>query len=121
MPPMSRPLMTACATISTMRRRLRLQQRRAGVFLRKHAGKVPFLPLHADRMAVDVLPVRTELHPSARGHRRVAIRHVQRGKGVAHLLRIGGSYALERIGEHEGLRDEPAGILEDEVAGALLV
>src|SRR5665213_4412013 len=74
MPPMSRPLMTAWATVSHiwLDRSLHLQQWLAGVFLRENAGEVAVLPLHADRAAIDVLAVRSELDLAARRHRRVS-------------------------------------------------
>src|SRR6185312_277236 len=114
--------MTAWATISSIasERRLALDQRRARVFLREDAGEVAVLPLHADRTAVDVLPVGAELDLAAGRHRRVARRDVERRQSRAHLLRIGRGRPLERIGQHKGLRDEAAGIFEQEFAGALL-
>src|SRR6476661_8924707 len=119
---MSRPLMTAWATISSIGwRALRLHQRRTGVFLREDARQIAFLPLHADRVAVHVLAVRTEFYFSAWRHRRKAGRHVERRERLAHLLRIGRLRPLERIDDHEGLRDEAAAILEQEFAVTLLV
>src|SRR6202035_6030636 len=123
MPPMSRPLMTAWATVSHiwLDRRSGFQERLARVFLREHAGEIAVLPLHADRAAVDVLAVGSEFYLSARRHRRIARRNVERGQSVAHLLRIGGGGAFQRIGQHEGLRDQAAGIFEEEFAGTFLV
>src|ERR1700676_1107987 len=122
MPPMSRPLMTAWATVSHiwLDRRLSFQQRLAGVFLREPAGEIAVLPLHADRAAVDVLAVGTEFYLAARCHRRIARRDIERRQGFANLLRIGRGRALERVSQHEGLRDKAAGVLEQEFAGALL-
>src|SRR6476469_6167465 len=117
---MSRPLMTAWATISSIGwRALRLHQRRTGVFLREDARQVAFLPLHADRVAINVLAVGTELHFSARRHCGIAGRHVERRERLAHLLRIGRLRPLERVDDHERLRDEAAAVLEQEFAVAL--
>src|SRR5580698_9810298 len=103
MPPMSRPLMTAWATVSHiwLDRCSGLQERLAGVFLGEHAGEVAVLPLHADRAAVDVLAVGSEFYFSARRHRGIARGDVERGQGGADLLRIGGGGAFQRIGQHE--------------------
>src|ERR1700712_2826028 len=112
MPPMSRPLMTAWATVSHiwLNRRLGFHQRSAGIFLGEYAGEIAVLPLHADGTAVDVLAVGPELHFSARRHRCITGGDVERGHCVANLLRIGGSRALQRVGDHEGLCDQAAGI-----------
>src|SRR5258707_15341669 len=106
MPPMSRPLMTAWATVSHiwLDRLLDFQQRLAGVFLREHTGEIAVLPLHPDRAAVDVLAVRPEFHFSARRHRRVAFGDIERRQRFAVLLRIGGSRAFQGIRDYEGLR-----------------
>src|SRR3979490_1968135 len=106
MPPMSRPLMTAWATVShiSLDRRSGFHQRGAGVFLRKHAGEIAVLPLHADGAAVDVLAVGPEFYLAARRHRRKARRDIERRQRLAHLLWIGGCGALHRVGDHEGLR-----------------
>src|ERR1700712_3456505 len=103
MPPMSRPLMTAWATVSHiwLNRRLGFHQRSAGIFLGEYAGEVAVLPLHADGTAVDVLAVGPELDLAARRHRRKTGGDVERGQGLAHLLRIGGAGALQRIRDHE--------------------
>src|SRR5450432_3296483 len=113
---MSRPLMTAWATVSHiwLDRVLRFQERRAGIFLGKDTGEIAVLPLHADRAAVNVLAVRTELDLAARRHRRIAGGDVERRQGFVYLLWIGGACALQRIGQHEGLRDQAAGIFEQE-------
>src|SRR5262245_20704019 len=105
MPPMSRPLMTAWTTVSSIAtvRRSGLQQRGAGVVLGEDAGERGVLPLHADRPAVDVLAVGAELHLTARRLRGKARGDVERRQGLAHLLRIGGGGALQRIGDHVGL------------------
>src|ERR1700694_3429574 len=123
MPPMSRTLMTAWATVSNivLTRLLSFHQRRAGVFLRKDAGQIAILPLYADRVAVNILAVGSELHFSARRHRRVTGGDIERGQCLANLLRVGGGRPLQRAGDHEGLRDQAAGIFEQEFAGALLV
>src|SRR5580704_12169292 len=117
MPPMSRPLMTAWAIVSNMAfDRSGFQQRRALVFVRIDAREIAVLPLHPDRMAVDVLAVGSELHLAARTHRGIARGYVERCDGIAHLLRIGGGRPLQRVGDHEGLRDKAAGIFEQEFA-----
>src|SRR6267142_5682143 len=123
MPPMSRPLMTAWVTVSSIVRpaALGFHQRRAGVFLREDAGEIAVLPLHADGPAVDVLAVRAKLHLATRGHRGDSGGDVESRQRVADLLRLGGAGALQRIRDHEGLRDQAAGIFEQEVAGALPV
>src|ERR1700730_14387565 len=123
MPPMSRPLMTAWATVSHISKQpvLRFHQRLAGGFLRKHAGQSAILPLHADRVTINVLAVRPELYLAARRHRRIARGDIERRESFANLLRIGGAGALERVKQHEGLRDQAAGIFEQEFTGALLV
>src|SRR5664279_4080618 len=101
---MSRPLMTAWATVSHiwLDRVLGFQERRAGIVLGKDAGEIAVLPLYADRPAIDVLAVGAELYLSARRHRRIAGGDVERRQGFAHLLRIGGARALQRVGQHEG-------------------
>src|SRR5271155_1945531 len=108
MPPMSRPLMTAWTTVSSIGsdRRSGFQQRRAGVFLGEDAGEVAVLPLHADRAAVDVLAVGTEFHLAAGRHRGITRGDVERRQGVAYLLRIGRRRTLQRVGQHKGLGDE---------------
>src|SRR6202163_5141538 len=103
MPPMSRPLMTAWASVSNMSVRLEFQERCAGVFLRKHAGEIAVLPLNADRSAVDVLAIGAEFDLAARRHRGVAGGDIERRQGFADFLRIGGSRAFQRVGQHEGL------------------
>src|SRR5580704_17057929 len=105
MPPMSRPLMTAWATVSSIAsdRRSGFQERLAGVFLGEDAGKIAVLPLHAEWPAVDVLAVGPELHFSARRHRGIARGDVERRQRLAHLLRIGRAGAFQRIGQHIGL------------------
>src|SRR3984885_9468235 len=99
MPPMSRPLMTAWATVSNMRfaRVSGFQQRCALVFFREDAREISVLPLHPDRMGVDVLAVGPELDLAARTHRGKPRRHVERSDCVAHLLRIGRRGPFERI------------------------
>src|SRR5437588_6021067 len=121
MPPMSRPLMTACAKVSSIGRYgvLSFRQRRAGVLFRKYAGEIAVLPLHADGVAVDVLAVGAKLHLAPGTHRGIARRDIERRERIAHLLRIGRGGALERIGKHEGLRYETAGIFEQELAVSL--
>src|SRR4030081_2796194 len=123
MPPMSRPLITAWASVSHIELTavLSFHQRRTLVFVREDAGKIAVLPLHPDRMAVDVLAVGTELDLSAGRHRGIARGNIERRQRFAYLLRIGGACALERVGQHEGLRHQAAGIFEQEFAGALLV
>src|ERR1700675_2444978 len=107
MPPMSRPLMTAWATVSSIASdRSGFQQRRALVFLREDARQIAVLPLHPDRMAVDILAVGSEFHLAARTHRGVTRGNVEGGDGIADLLRIGGSGALQRIGDHKSLRHQ---------------
>src|ERR1700692_2983662 len=100
MPPMSRPLITAWASVShiELTAALSFHQRRALVFVREDAGEIAVLPLHPDRMAVDVLAVGTELHLSAGRHRVIAPRNIERGQRFANLLRIGGARALARVG-----------------------
>ena len=95
--------------------------RRAGVFLREDAGEIAVLPLHADGTAIDVFAIRAELDLAARCHRGIAGGDVERRQRLAHLLRIGRACALQRIGDHVGLRHQAAGIFEQEIAGALLV
>src|SRR4051812_40627667 len=123
MPPMSRPLMTAWTTVSTIGfpPGSGLEQGRARIFLREDAGEIAVLPLHADGTAMDVLAVGPELHLAAGRHRGKAGRDVERRQGFAHLLRFGRSGAFQRVGDHVGLRYEAAGIFKQEVAGALLV
>src|SRR6185437_11534775 len=123
MPPMSRPLMTAWATVSNIAATalLRLDHRSAGKFLREDAGEIAVLPLHADRAAVDVLAVGPEFYFAAGRHRGIAGGDVERRQRLAHFHGIGGSRALQRVRQHEGLRHQAAGIFEQEVAGALLV
>src|SRR5437764_84107 len=117
MPPMSRPLITACARVSSIPRgALALDQRGAGILFREHAGEITILPLHADGMTVDVLAVRPELHLATRAHRGITRGDIERRERIAHLLRIGRGGALERVRQHEGLRDETAGIFEQELA-----
>src|SRR5471032_24864 len=100
MPPMSRPLMTAWATVSNIAIDASgFQQRCAGVVLREHAGEITVLPLHADGAAVDVLAVGPEFYPSARRHRRVALGDIERGQRLTHFLRIGRGRPLQRIRE----------------------
>src|ERR1700750_544180 len=98
MPPMSRPLMTAWASVSHMPVCLEFQQRCAGVFLRKHAGEIAVLPLHADRSAVDVLAIGSESNLAARRHRGVAGGDIERRQGFTDFLRIRGSRAFQRGG-----------------------
>src|ERR1700757_1230322 len=103
MPPMSRPLMTAWTTVSSIRRgpfESGFQQRRASIFLREYARTVAVLPLHAKRPAVDILAVGSELDLAAGRHRRKAGGDVERCERIAHLLRIGGGGALQRVGDH---------------------
>src|SRR5437899_11113335 len=100
MPPMSRPLMTAWATVSHVSSTgSGFHDRRARVRFGEDAGEIAILPLHPDRMAVNVLAVGPEFDFSAWRHRRVAGRHIQRRQGVANLLRIGRSRPFQRIGE----------------------
>src|ERR1700730_192401 len=96
MPPMRRRLMTAWASVSHMSIRLELQDRCAGVFLRKHAGEIAVLPLHADRPAVDVLAIGAEFDVRARSHRGVAGGDIERRQGFADFLRIGGTSPVSR-------------------------
>src|SRR5689334_18535132 len=121
-PPMSRPLMTAWATVSHIwiNRLLGFHQRGPRVFLRKDAGEIAVLPLHPDRVTVDVLPVRPDLDPSAGRHRGVTGGDIERGKGFAYLLRVRRACAFERIRQHEGLGNQAAGIFEQEFSGSLL-
>src|SRR5665213_4519316 len=123
MPPMSRPLITAWATVSHiwLDRRSGFQERLAGVVLRENTGEVAVLPLHAERAAVDILAVGTELDLAAGRHRSIAGGDVERRQRRANFLRVGGGGALQRVGDHEGLRHQAAGIFEQEYAGALLV
>src|SRR5580698_3775604 len=104
MPPMSRPLMTAWTTVSNIvaTALLGLDHRGAGKFLRENAGEVAVLPLHADRAAVDVLAVGTELDLAARRHRGIAGGDVERRQRLTHFLRIGRSRALQCVRQHEG-------------------
>src|ERR1700749_1596211 len=122
MPPISRPLITAWATVSSigLSAASGLEQRGARVFLREDADEIGVLPLHANRLAVDVLAVGAELYLATGRHRGVAGGDIERRQRLAHLLRIGGSGTLHRVGQHESLRDQAAGIFEGEVAGALL-
>src|SRR6185437_5537899 len=118
MPPMSRPLMTAWATVSNIAATalLRLDHRRAGKFLGENAGEVAVLPLHADRAAVDVLAVGTEFYLAARRHCCVTGGDVERRQRLAHFYGIRRGGALQRVRQHEGLRHQAAGIFEQEVA-----
>src|ERR1700726_1554672 len=102
MPPMSRPLMTAWTTVSSIAsdRRSGFQERLAGVFLWEDAGGIAGLPLHAERPAVYVPAVGPEFHSAARRHRRIARGDVERRQRLAHLLRIGGAGAFQRVGQH---------------------
>src|SRR5258708_9053910 len=102
MPPMSRPLMTAWATVSNIAwaRASGLDHRGAGKFLGEDAGEVAVLPLHADRAAVDVLAVGTELHLAARRHRRIAGGDVKRRERIADLLPIGTTRACQLVCQH---------------------
>src|SRR4029077_21157482 len=99
MPPMSRPLTTACATVASIGRAglSAFHERRARVVFGKHRRQIAVLPLHPDRMGVDVLAVGAEFDFAAGTHRGVALRYVERRDGIAHLLRVGGSRALERV------------------------
>src|ERR1700737_547548 len=105
MPPMSRPLMTAWATVShiDLNRLLGFHQRRAGLFLGEDAGQIPVLPLYADGAAVSVLAVGAELDPSARCHGRIARRDVERRQRLANLLLIGRAIPFARVAQHECL------------------
>src|SRR5664279_3336139 len=120
---MSKPFTTACASVSSIgpSTALGLHQRCAGIFLWKYTSQIAVLPLHADRVGVDVLAVRTKLHFSAWPHRRVSLRDVDGRESVANFLRIGGRRSFECVSEHERLRDEAAGILEDKLSIAFLV
>src|ERR1700751_2769233 len=122
MPPMSRPLMTAWTTVSSIAvlPGSALDQRRAGLVLREDAGEIAVLPLHPDGPAIDVFAVRPELHLAARRHCRKAGGHIECRQRLAYLLRIGRARALQRIRQHEGLGDEATGIFEQEITGALL-
>src|SRR5581483_2696678 len=113
---MSRPLTTACTTIANIvvwtsrwRSSLRFQQRLARILFGEDRGEIAILPLHADRMRVDVLAVRAELHLSAGTHRRIARGNVEGRERIADFLRIGRRRTLKRVGKHEGLRHQPAG------------
>ena len=79
------------------------------------------LPLHPDRMRVDILAVRAELHLPARTHRGVATRDVEGCERLTHFLRLGRGRALKRISDHECLSDETTRILEQKLAVLLLV
>src|SRR5215469_11492239 len=104
MPPMSRPLITAWARISSMAADgSGFEQRRAGIRLWEHARQVAVLPLHADRVGVDVLAVGAEFDLAARTHGSKAGGHIERRERLAHLLRIGGLRAFQGVGDHEGL------------------
>src|SRR6516162_5790124 len=93
----------------------------AGFVLGKDGGQIAMLPLHADRMGVNVLAVGTEFHLAAGAHCGVTGRDVERGDGVAHFLWIGRCGALKRVGNHECLRNKAAGIFEQELAKLLLI
>src|SRR5271169_2727914 len=105
---MSRPLMTAWATVSHiwLDRLLGFHQRCAGIFLREDAGEVAVLPLHPDRVSVNVLAVGPELDLSARRHGRVSGRDVERRQGLTDLLRVCRARAFERVRQHERLSDQ---------------
>src|SRR6476646_162164 len=120
---MSRPLMTAWATISSIALydASGFHQRRASVRLREDACQIAVLPLHPDRIAVDVFAIRPELHFPAGGHRCVTRRDVECRESVTYFLRIGRPWPFKRIGDDEGLRDQATGIFEEEVPGSLLV
>src|SRR5271156_1790970 len=68
---------------------LYLYQRGASVFLGEHGREIGVLPLHADRMGIDVLALGTEFHAPTGAHRGIALRDVESGNGVTHFLRIG--------------------------------
>src|SRR3979490_801106 len=99
MPPMSRPLMTAWATVSHIDpdRPSDFHQRLAGVFFREDAGEIAALPLHPNGAAVDILAVGPELDLAARRHRRIAGGDVEARQRCANLLRIGRSRAFEGV------------------------
>src|SRR3954454_242360 len=104
MPPMSRPLMTAWATVSHMRSTgSGFHHRRARVRLGEDAGEIAVLPLNANGVAIDVLAVGSELDLAARCHRRIAGGYVERRQSLANFLRIGRARSFQRIGEHERL------------------
>src|SRR5258708_19697302 len=96
---MSRPLITAWATVSNIYidRLSGFHQRCAGVFLREDAGQIAVLPLHADRAAVHVLAVRSELYFSARRHCREARGDIDRRARFATLFRIGEGPPFKRF------------------------
>ena len=60
-------------------------------------------------------------HFSTWTHRGVTAGNVEGGERVAHFLRIGRGGPLQCIGDHERLRDESAGILEQKLAVLLLI
>src|ERR1700747_3822639 len=104
MPPMSRPLITACASVASIGARplvLCFDQLGAGFFLGKDGREIAVLPLYADRMGVNVLAVGTEFHLAAGTHRGITIRDVKRSERFPHLLWISRCCPLECIGEYE--------------------
>src|SRR4051812_44133577 len=102
MPPMSRPLMTAWATVSHMRSTgSGFHDRRARVRLGEDAGEIAVLPLDANGVAIDVLPIWSELDLSTRCHRRIARGHIELRQRFANFLRIGRRRPFQRVGEHE--------------------
>src|ERR1700757_3771498 len=110
MPPMSRPFTTACAIVTAicLEKGSSLCQRSACVFLGKNRRKIAMLPLHPDRMRVDVLAVRAELDLPAGTHRRIAGGNIEGCERVTHFLRVSRGRALQCISDHERLCDEPA-------------
>src|SRR5690242_20728829 len=101
-PPMSRPLMTAWATVSHIwiNRLLGFHQRGPRVFLRKDAGKIAVLPLHADRVTIDVLAVGSDLYPAAGRHGGITGGDIQCGEGFANFLRVRRACPFERVRQH---------------------
>src|SRR4029078_27756 len=111
---MSRPLMTAWATISSIALydASGFDQRRTSVRFREDACQIAVLPLHPDRIAVDVLAIRPELHLAAGGHRCVTRRDVECRESVTYFLRIGRPCAFKGIGDLEGVCGACVSILE---------
>jgi len=109
---MSRPLMTAgqCSTSKLDPASGFISGARASSS--GNARKVPFCHCRSTG-GRDISAVGGDftLPPGASPHSR---RNVERRQGLADLLRIGGSRALKRIDQHEGLRESGRGIFETE-------